>query len=192
MNSFEDSMRTESLYIVRRLEWVVMGYMGDADFARLVQQYTNLVFTACYRLVGDYHEAENLTQDTFLGAYLALDRFDSSNYKAWLLRIAVNKAKDYLKSAYIAKTQTMEQETLEAIAPPCLPDSDKLETIDGIERACAQLPEPYREIAQMHYLEGRSFEDIALLLNRPLKTVQTQGYRARDKLRIVLKEEAVC
>ena len=73
--------------------------MNDEAFAGLVRDYSRLIYTVCRRLVHDDQEAENLTQDTFLTAYRAIGRFQGEHYKPWLVRIAVNKAKDHLKSA---------------------------------------------------------------------------------------------
>ena len=72
---------------------------------RLVQQYEKLVFTVCFQMIRDYHEAQNLTQETFIAAFRHLDSFQGNDYKPWLIRIASNKAKDYLKSAYARKVQ---------------------------------------------------------------------------------------
>ena len=77
--------------------------MKDQQFEAIVKQYEKLVFTVCYQLVKDYHEAQNLTQETFLSAYKHIDSYHGDNYKPWLVRIAANKAKDYLKSAYFRK-----------------------------------------------------------------------------------------
>ena len=64
---------------------------------QLVDRYQDLVFTLCYRMVGNYCEAQDLTQETFLAAWRALDRFDGQYEKAWLCRIAANKCTDFLR-----------------------------------------------------------------------------------------------
>ena len=63
----------------------------------MIDQYQNLIYSICYRLTGDYFEAEDLAQDTFLSAYKNLSSFDGKNERAWLCRIATNKCIDYLK-----------------------------------------------------------------------------------------------
>ena len=67
-------------------------------------------------------------------------------------------------------------------------DTERRETVDLVRDACEKLPEPYREVALMRFMEDKSYEEIAAVLDRPLKTVQTQGLRAREKLRRTLKE----
>lgn len=165
--------------------------MNDAEFTKLVQQYTGLIFTVCHRFVRDYQEAENLTQDTFLTAFRAIDNFIGTNYKPWLVRIATNKCKDYLKSAYYRTTAATEQETLERFedSSDLHEEVEASEQIQFVKNACESLREPYREVALLHFIEDKSFDEIAVILDRPLKTVQTQGYRARDKLREILREE---
>lgn len=74
--------------------------MNDEEtLERLIRQYQNLIYSICYRLTGDYFDAEDLAQDTFLSAYKNLDHFDGANERAWLCRIATNKCIDYLKRA---------------------------------------------------------------------------------------------
>lgn len=165
--------------------------MSDLEFTKLVNQYTKLIFTVCHRFVGDYYEAENLTQETFFTAYRAIDNFIGDNYKPWLVRIATNKCKDYLKSSYVKTTSAVEQETLCAVEDTySLQNEVEVEdSVSMIRRVCENLPEPYREVAILHFLEDKSFDEIALELGRSVKTVQTQGYRARDKLKNILKEE---
>ena len=59
----------------------------------MVQQYQSLVYTVCHQLVPDVGDAQDLTQETFLAAWRAIDRCPSGFEKQWLARIAANKAK---------------------------------------------------------------------------------------------------
>lgn len=167
--------------------------MNENDFAKLVRQYSSLIFTVCHRLVKDYHEAENLTQETFLAAFLSIDRFTGSDYKPWLVRIAVNKSKDHLKSASYRTTHAYDSQIMDAIKPVTDRDMfERAETLETMIAACQKLPPPYNRVATLHYVEDRSFEEISKILGKPVKTVQTQVYRARDKLRKMLKEDMKC
>lgn len=165
--------------------------MSDLDFTKLVNQYTKLIFTVCHRFLGDYYEAENVTQETFLTAYRVIDNFIGDNYKPWLVRIATNKCKDYLKSAYVRTTTAVEDSALTSIQDTySLQNEVEVdEKVSMIRNACENLPDPYKEIAILHFLEDKSFDEISFELNRSIKTVQTQSYRARDKLKKILKEE---
>ena len=73
--------------------------MTTQEFSTMVQKYQALVYTVCHQLVPDVQEAQDLTQETFLAAWRAIDRCPPGFEKQWLARIAANKAKDYLRSA---------------------------------------------------------------------------------------------
>lgn len=65
---------------------------------KAMEQYEKLIFSICYRMLGDYFDAQDMTQETFLTYYKVLDRFDGQNEKAFLTKIATNKCLDFLKS----------------------------------------------------------------------------------------------
>ena len=92
--------------------------MTQREFSQFVTQYEKLVFTICYQFVKDYHEAQNLSQETFLSAYRHIDSYQGDNYKPWIARIATNKAKDYLNSAYSRRVMLVssEEDSVEDIA----------------------------------------------------------------------------
>ena len=76
-----------------------MNKLTNASFSQLVVQYERLVYTVCFQLVRDAAAAEDLTQETFLSAYLHRDAIPPGYERQWLCRVATNKAKDYLQSA---------------------------------------------------------------------------------------------
>ena len=76
------------------------------EFSAMVQQYQSLVYTVCHQLVPDVGDAQDLTQETFLAAWRAIDRCPSGFEKQWLACIAANKAKDYLRSAWVRRVNT--------------------------------------------------------------------------------------
>lgn len=149
------------------------------------------MFTVCYRLVGNYHDAQNLTQDTFIAAFNHIGEMDGSNIKGWLIRIASNKSKDLLKSAYYRRVSVMEDITeLDILREEKSPERILIEGETGeiIRHSIDNLPEPYHDVAVLFFLEEISVEAIASRLSRPKKTVQSQLYRAKLKLRDELKE----
>ena len=77
-----------------------MGYSTNEMFSGLVEQYERLVYTVCFQLVRDAAAAEDLTQESFLSAYLHRTSIPEGYERQWLCRVAANKAKDYLQSAY--------------------------------------------------------------------------------------------
>lgn len=166
--------------------------MTNEKFKELIERYERLVFTICQQFVHDYHEAQNLTQDTFVSAFAHIDTVTEDNLKAWLARIAANKAKDYLKSAYNRRVSLSEDMSeLDAIRAESSPEHLYLEGegAEAIRQTILNLKEPYHKVSVLFFLEEKTVEEIAEELDRPKKTVQTQLYRARSKLQQLLVKE---
>ncbi len=79
--------------------------LTNGEFTELMQQYQRLIYTVCLQFVHNPHTAEDLTQDTFLSAFSAIDRCEPQYYKAWLVRVAANKCKDHLKSSWVRRVE---------------------------------------------------------------------------------------
>ena len=167
--------------------------IGSQDnFIRLINQYQNLIFSICLKLTGDYFAAEDLTQETFLSAFKYIDSFDGQSEKAWICRIASNKAIDYLKAAKRRELPVLEEETEERVAEMGV---DPLQTVlnrevmDEMKRRCEALRPPYNEVATEHFIRGKTAKEIAKASAVPLNTVQTRLYRAREMLKSSISKE---
>ena len=165
--------------------------MTNESFSEFVGQYEKLVFTVCFQMVQDYQEAQNLAQETFLAAYRSIDRCPPEHYKPWICRIAANKAKDHLKSAYARRVSAPGEEALDALPAQGSPEEAFLaeEGQARIQERIRALPEPTTRFPSSTFSEEKPVEDIAKRLNRPKKTVQTQLYRAKQILREQLGKE---
>lgn len=152
---------------------------------RLIDDYQNLVFSLCYQMTKDYFAAEDLSQETFLSAYEALDSFDGRNEKAWVCKIASNKCLDYLKASGRKAVPTEETYFSFQEDGARTPEEECLEkeVREELYRSCRELRPPYDEIALDYYYREMSAEEIARKREKNPKTVQTQIYRARGMLR---------
>lgn len=171
--------------------------MTNAQFSTLVEQYQKLVYTVCYQLVQDHQLAEDLTQDTFVSAFAHMDDCPPEHYKPWLARIATNKARDHLKSAWNRKVSTpgdeaMPQAVAENTNQPYGPEDLTVSESEfqAIQQMVRNLKEPYLHVSVMYFLEERSVEEISKLLHRPPKTVHTQLYRAKRMLQQQITERS--
>ena len=81
-----------------------MAVITKERFTELVLQYERLVYTVCFQLVREPAAAEDLTQETFLSAYIHRESMPEGYERQWLSRIAANKAKDHLQSAWNRRT----------------------------------------------------------------------------------------
>lgn len=167
--------------------------MKESEFYNIVKQYEKLVFSYCYSFVKDYQEAENLTQETFISFYKALNSFSGTAYKAFLMKIAANKCKDYLKSAYKQRVFMCEDEYFSSLSQGDTTSREliKKEDYKIIISCIEKLKEPYKSMAKSFYIDEISIDELAGELKLTKKTAQTRLYRARDKLKELLKEELV-
>lgn len=158
------------------------------EWNQSVEAYEKLVFTICFQLVRDYQQAQDLTQETFLSAYTHRESCRMDTVKPWLARIATNKAKDYLKSAYVRRVNgELNENTQDDTALPEQLFLEK-ESREKIIAHVTALDEPYAKVSQLYFLEHKSVSEITVLLSRPQKTVQTQLYRAKKILQEKIKE----
>jgi len=157
---------------------VAAGGMTKEQFSHLVSQYERLVYTICFQLVRDASTAEDLTQDTFLSAYLHRDAIPQGYERQWLGRIAANKAKDHLQSV-LSGDESMPP----GLAPPAEEIALQKTGAAAIAAEIEALREPYRLVCRLCLLEEKSPEETALALGRPVKTVHTQLSRGKRLLR---------
>lgn len=159
----------------------------------MVQQYQGLVYTVCHQLVPDPDIAQDLAQDTFLAAWRAIDRCPAGYEKQWLARIAANKAKDHLRSAWAQRVSVPGDEVLalEGAPPGYDPEEQALARAgeEELREMILQLREPYRTPCRLCLLEEHSVSEAAKLCGRPEKTVSAQLSRARRMLREQLERQ---
>ena len=152
----------------------------------MVQDHQALVYTVCHQLVPDVQEAQDLTQETFLAAWRAIDRCPPGHEKQWLARIAANKAKDHLRSAWVRRVNTPGDDVLalEGAPPGCQPEQQVLEMQgeEELTRMILALREPYKTPCRLVLLEQHTMAEAAQLCRRPPKTVEAQIYRAKKML----------
>lgn len=159
-------------------------------FERLVEQHYERIFRVIYRLVGDYHEAEDLTQDTFVNAYRARNGFrgDSQVY-TWLYRIAVNLTRNRLehlnRRAAAGGGAEAREDWWSDEGREVRPDREAENTELGqvVAQAVLRLRPDYREVVVLREYELLSYEDIARILGCSVPTVKTRLFRARSVLR---------
>jgi RNA polymerase sigma-70 factor (ECF subfamily) len=166
---------------------------GDKDAFRVIfDTYKDRLFGLVLSLVRNREQAEDLTQEIFVKAYFALPSFQSqSAFYTWIYRIASNHCLDHLRKrrpdqVSIDRPVTIDSEmtfedTLEA------PYSDhpeaSLHTPTETSALLATLDPEQRVILSLRELEGRSYEEIAGVLDCPVNTVKSRLNRAREALK---------
>jgi RNA polymerase sigma-70 factor (ECF subfamily) len=175
---------------------------GDRDaFRILVDRESGAVVRACYRVLGDLSEAEDISQEAFVTAYRSLATWRSDGpFGAWLTRIAVRLAVRQLgRRRAVAWIRTIDGTTTDEVmsALPAHPRTQpehvalSAERSAATRRAVASLGEPYREVVALRFFGERSLNEIALLTGRPLATVKTHLRRGLMRLRDQIDPGAV-
>ena len=155
----------------------------DETIRRVVETYSPMLLRlACTRL-GSAADAEDAVQEAFLRLLTARPVFrDAEHEKAWLIRTTLQRASDIRRKA--EQRNIPLEEAAEAAVPFEDPGS-------GLRAAVRALPEMYGAVIHLHYYEGYSIKEIAKLLGLPAATVGTRLARGRERLRQMLKEDAV-
>jgi RNA polymerase sigma-70 factor, ECF subfamily len=166
---------------------------GDREaFRVLVDRESAAIVRACYRILGDMHEAEDVAQEAFVSAYRSLATWRGDGpIGAWLSRIAVRLA---VRQAGRRKGVTwarpigeLEQDPVASLPAGARTQPEQLalraERATATRRAVAGLDEPYREVVALRFFGERSLEEIATLTGRPLGTVKTHLRRGLLRLR---------
>lgn len=167
-----------------------MAVITQQQFSQFVSRYERLVYTICFQFVRDAAIAEDLTQETFLSAYLHRDAMPPGYERQWLGRIAANKAKDHLQSAWIRRCVLPGDENLPpGLAPPAEEMALERAEAQTVRAAIESLREPYGSVCRLCLLQERTPEEAARSLNRPVKTIHTQLYRGKLLLRQILGKE---
>jgi RNA polymerase sigma-70 factor (ECF subfamily) len=158
-------------------------------FEELVTKYQSKVFSMALSFTRNREAADDLAQEVFLKAYLALPRFQGkSEFGTWLYRISVNHVKDFLRKKSRAK-----EVSLEDVREIALSDSEQTEkaareadaeTRRGlVRRFVEELPDKYRIILTLRDIQGMPYEAIARVLRLSPGTVDSRLHRARKILR---------
>ena len=173
-------------------ELVARSKKGDREaFGELVLRYQKPIFNFVYRLLRHREEAQDVTQEVFLRAFRALDRYSPEQpFSAWLYKIANNLCIDVLRrrrnGALPLTTQT-DQGEIRTEIPDHAHNPELLfagwETRRAVEEAIASLPYKYRVVTILRHLQDLSYQEICAITGQPEGTVKAQIHRARRLLR---------
>lgn len=168
---------------------------GDLSaFNRLVERYQSPVYSLCLRLLGNREAAEDATQEAFLSAYRAIDRFAGPSFRPWLLRIAANQSKDEWRRRRRKDTAMSLDEIFGSFETPIeVPDespgaetvAENVELAEIVQRAMLSLPMDQREAVALVDLHGYHYEEVAGITGASVGTVKSRVHRGRERLRQV-------
>jgi RNA polymerase sigma factor (sigma-70 family) len=166
---------------------------GDGNaFGLLVAKYQNAVYGLCYHIVGNFADAQDLTQETFVRAYLDLAKIrDLSKFASWLYRVTVNVCKRWLRDRKGANDLPLEAIARQGneLGHDGSPEenAEAEELCLSVREAIASLSERSRLAITLYYIDGLSYEEIGDFLSLSRSAVKSRLHRARKQL----KEELI-
>jgi len=194
-----NNVRIDDAILVRRAQ------SGEKDaIARLILRYQDRVFNVVLRICGNYDDAAELTQETFVKLIEKIGTFEyKSSFYTWLFRVAVNLALNYCKRRNRISITSIDQqvgadngsvktelanflEDKNSIEPAQMAQKKEIEQI--LLAGLNMLQDDQRTIIVLRDIESMSYEDIAKALDIELGTVKSRLSRARIKLKEILAE----
>jgi RNA polymerase sigma-70 factor (ECF subfamily) len=177
-------------------ELIEAAKRGDeAAYAEVIARYKNPITNFLYRYLNDYEEAVDLAQETFVRVYFALDRYHTKfAFSTYIYRIAANlaiselrkrKRRSVLSLTGLFQSEEGRETEFQPPDPRPLADSDVIDAERDrvITKAIASLPPKYRLPVVLRDVEGRSYDEVAEILNLGLGTTKSRISRARGMLR---------
>ncbi|MFH1792000.1 MAG: sigma-70 family RNA polymerase sigma factor [Candidatus Omnitrophota bacterium] len=178
---------------------LIRAFIGGetAAFDNLVLRYKDKVFGLCYRMLGDYEEANDSAQEVFVKVYRSIKGFrQESSFSTWLYRITANTCKNKLVSSEFRKGRVMarldDKKDGDRPGPAaCIPDEsfsprkelEKKERAAIIQKAIDLLPADQRVMVVLRDIEGLPYGEIAEVTGHALGTIKSKLSRARGELR---------
>lgn len=171
----------------------------EAAFAVIVNRYRNPITNYLYRFLNDYEEAVDLAQETFVRVYFAIERYHTEYaFSTYIYRIATNlaiselrkrKRRTILSLTGLFQTESDDTTEFQPEDKKPLPDKNLVDDEQGrvIAKAIATLPAKYRVPIILRDIEGKTYEEIASILELGLGTTKSRISRARGLLKEKLK-----
>jgi len=156
----------------------------------LVRQHADRVYRLAYRLSGNQHDAEDLTQETFIRVFRSVQNYQPGTFEGWLHRITTNLFLDSARRKQRIRFEGLADEMVHRLAgsePTPAQAFDDSHLDDDVQAALKALPPEYRAAVVLCDIEGFSYEEIAATLGVKLGTVRSRIHRGRAQLRSALE-----
>jgi len=150
-------------------------------FEALLAAYQDKVFRLCYSMLGDRAQAEDAAQESFLRIWKSMERYrGDAALGTWIFSVARNVCLTAISKRAAFRSAPIEE--AERVTPEAPQRERDLLYLVG------QLPENYRRVVMLFYMQDRSYEETARMLDLPMGTVKTHLHRARQQLARMVKE----
>nr|WP_218849534.1 RNA polymerase sigma factor SigE [Nocardioides perillae] len=162
---------------------------GVPTWDEIVDRHTDRVYRLAYRLTGNRHDAEDLTQEVFVRVFRSLSTYSPGTFEGWLHRITTNLFLDQARRRQRIRFDALSDERAARLASsaPHPGEAYAARTFDDdVEAALATLTPDFRAAVVLCDVEGLTYEEIAEILGVKLGTVRSRIHRGRAQLRRAL------
>ncbi|WP_166133324.1 RNA polymerase sigma factor SigE [Nocardioides ochotonae] len=159
----------------------------------VVERHSDRVYRLAYRLTGDRHDAEDLTQEVFVRVFRSLSTYTPGTFEGWLHRITTNLFLDQARRKQRIRFDALSDARADRLTSSSLPPEaayTEQRFDDDVESALAILPPDFRAAVVLCDVEGLPYEEIADILGAKLGTVRSRIHRGRAMLRTALAHRA--
>jgi RNA polymerase sigma-70 factor, ECF subfamily len=159
----------------------------------VVRTHSARVYRLAYRLTGNAHEAEDLTQDVFVRVFRSLSSYTPGTFEGWLHRITTNLFLDQVRRKQRIRFDALPEDAGDRLAgrertPAQVYDDEHFDP--DVQRALDELSPDFRAAVVLCDIEGLSYEEVAATLGIKLGTVRSRIHRGRAQLRAALAHRA--
>jgi RNA polymerase sigma-70 factor (ECF subfamily) len=177
---------------VQRLDAEAVGW-EPPSWDEIVRTHSQRVYRLAYRLTGNQHDAEDLTQEVFIRVFRSLSSYQPGTFEGWLHRITTNLFLDMVRRRARIRFDSLGEDADDRL-PGREPSPERIfndSHMDAdIEAALAALAPEFRAAVVLCDIEGLSYEEIAATLDVKLGTVRSRIHRGRSQLRAALEHRA--
>lgn len=161
---------------------------NEESFSELVRRYQSKVFSMALNFTRDRETADDLSQEIFLKAYLALPKFRfESEFGTWLYRVALNHVRDFLRRKGRIKEVSLEEIGEISVSEEAIEKREKEREEERAKRllraSVETLPPKYRIVLTLRDIQGLAYDEISRVLKVSPGTVDSRLHRARKMLR---------
>lgn len=149
---------------------------SEQEINRAIDQYSDMIRRLCMVYLKNYADTEDIFQTVFLKYTLSDTVFKTAEHeKAWLIRVTVNACKDMLKKLFHRRHVSIE----EVMEQAAIKQDDHREVLEAV----LMLPEKYRDVVYLHFIEGYTAKEISEILKKNVNTVYTLITRSKHLLK---------
>jgi RNA polymerase sigma-70 factor (ECF subfamily) len=172
--------------IQARLEQKLYG----AAFDLIQKHYIHKIMRLAYSILGNRTLAEETVQDILVRIWRALQGFrGDASISTWVFAIARNTSLSAVRRATAQRVLSLDESVVRSAAELVPAPGFAESRTPDIEKLVSRLPDPYRRVIMLYYMEERSYEDVARLLDLPIGTVRTHLHRAKKALAAAVMEK---